>query len=76
MADPVSVLARCAGCVAADGGAVLVVDERVADTFTAPGGEVERLMYALQRPALPAGEHGRAAVGRPGRSLRADTVRR
>jgi hypothetical protein len=29
----------------APGGAVLVVDEKVAETFTAPGDEVERLMY-------------------------------
>jgi hypothetical protein len=27
------------------GGTVLVVDERVAETFTAPGDDVERLMY-------------------------------
>ncbi|HEU4919083.1 MAG TPA: hypothetical protein VFT20_05040, partial [Candidatus Limnocylindrales bacterium] len=30
----------------APGGAVLVADERVADRFTAPGDETERLMYA------------------------------
>ncbi|HWM12821.1 MAG TPA: methyltransferase domain-containing protein [Solirubrobacteraceae bacterium] len=29
----------------ADDGAVLVVDEKVADAFTAPGDEVERMMY-------------------------------
>jgi hypothetical protein len=29
----------------ADGGSVLVADERVADTFTAPGDATERLMY-------------------------------
>jgi 2-polyprenyl-3-methyl-5-hydroxy-6-metoxy-1,4-benzoquinol methylase len=31
----------------ADGGVVLVADERVADEFTAPGDEVERLMYGF-----------------------------
>jgi len=42
--DPVGVLAamhRLAG----ERGAVVVMDERVAETFTAPGDEVERLMY-------------------------------
>jgi hypothetical protein len=29
----------------ADGGSVLVADERVADAFTAPGDATERLMY-------------------------------
>ncbi len=44
LADPVSVLTamrRLAGGT----GTVLVMDERVAETFTAPGDEVERLMY-------------------------------
>ena len=30
-----------------DGGTVLIVDERVADQFTAPGDDVERLMYGF-----------------------------
>ena len=41
---PVDAL-RAARAAAAPGGAVLVVDERVADSFTAPGDEVERMMY-------------------------------
>ena len=41
---PVDAL-RAARAAAAPGGAVLVVDERVADRFTAPGDEVERTMY-------------------------------
>jgi len=44
MPDPVSVLATMRS-LAAPGGTVLVVDERVAESFTAPGDEVERLMY-------------------------------
>lgn len=44
MADPVGVLKAARGALAA-GGTVLVVDERVADVFTAPGDEVERMMY-------------------------------
>jgi SAM-dependent methyltransferase len=41
---PVSVLAAMRR-LAGDHGAVVVMDERVAETFTAPGDEVERLMY-------------------------------
>ncbi|SFF02911.1 class I SAM-dependent methyltransferase [Blastococcus tunisiensis] len=44
MPDPVAVLAAMRAMVR-PGGTVLVVDEKVADTFTAPGDEVERLMY-------------------------------
>jgi 2-polyprenyl-3-methyl-5-hydroxy-6-metoxy-1,4-benzoquinol methylase len=42
--DPVAVLAAMRR-LAGDDGAVVVMDERVAETFTAPGDEVERLMY-------------------------------
>ncbi len=42
--DPVAVLAAMRRIVR-PGGTVLVVDERVAEQFTAPGDEVERLMY-------------------------------
>jgi 2-polyprenyl-3-methyl-5-hydroxy-6-metoxy-1,4-benzoquinol methylase len=44
MAQPVPVL-RAARKLLAPGGAVLVADERVAERFTAPGDETERLMY-------------------------------
>ncbi|MGY1815784.1 class I SAM-dependent methyltransferase [Blastococcus sp. SYSU D00820] len=44
LADPVAVLAAMRRLVA-PGGTVLVVDERVAERFTAPGDDVERLMY-------------------------------
>jgi len=46
MGDPVGVL-RTARNLLAPGGSVLVADERVADEFTAPAGEVERLQYAF-----------------------------
>jgi len=36
---------RAARAALADDGAVLVVDEKVADAFTAPGDEIERMMY-------------------------------
>ncbi len=42
--DPVGVLASMRA-LAGDGGTVIVMDERVAETFTAPGDEIERLMY-------------------------------
>ncbi len=41
---PVDALAAARAALA-PGGTVLVVDERVADTFRAPGDEVERMMY-------------------------------
>ena len=44
LADPVSVLGAMRRMVR-PGGTVLVVDERVAEEFTAPGDEIERLMY-------------------------------
>jgi SAM-dependent methyltransferase len=44
MGDPVGAL-QAAKNRLAGGGSVLVADERVADTFTAPGDATERLMY-------------------------------
>ena len=44
MGDPVGAL-RAARRLLAEAGSVLVADERVADTFTAPGDATERLMY-------------------------------
>jgi SAM-dependent methyltransferase len=44
MGDPVGAL-RAARDRLAEAGSVLVADERVADTFTAPGDETERLVY-------------------------------
>jgi SAM-dependent methyltransferase len=44
LARPVEALAAARAALA-DGGTVLVVDERVADRFMAPGDEVERMMY-------------------------------
>lgn len=44
LSDPVGVLTAMRS-LAADEGEVIVMDERVADEFTAPGDQVERLMY-------------------------------
>jgi ubiquinone/menaquinone biosynthesis C-methylase UbiE len=75
IADPVGTL-RAARAVLADGGSVLVADERVADAFTAPGDPVERFMYGWSvLHCLPAtlAEHPAEAAGTV---LRAPTVAR
>jgi SAM-dependent methyltransferase len=75
MAQPLDAL-RATRAALAPGGAVLVVDERVADQFTAPGNEVERMMFGWSvTHCLPTqlAEQPSAALGT---ALRADTVRR
>lgn len=65
MSNPVEVL-RAARQVLADGGIVLVADEKVADRFTAPGDELERMMYGWSiTHCLPAAmsEQPSAAIG-------------
>jgi SAM-dependent methyltransferase len=74
MADPVTVLAAALPRLA-DGGAVLIADEKVAERFTAPGDEVERLNYAFSvTHCLPA-TRAAGAVEEAGTVLRPDTVR-
>jgi 2-polyprenyl-3-methyl-5-hydroxy-6-metoxy-1,4-benzoquinol methylase len=46
LARPAQALAA-ARALLADGGCVIVGDERVAETFTAPGDDIERLMYGF-----------------------------
>jgi 2-polyprenyl-3-methyl-5-hydroxy-6-metoxy-1,4-benzoquinol methylase len=75
MSYPVEVL-RAAGALLADGGVVLIGDERTEDEFTAPAGEVERLYYGFSVfHCLPVGMVGEGAAG-TGTVMRADTVRR
>jgi SAM-dependent methyltransferase len=73
MGDPVGAL-RAARELLADGGSVLVADERVADAFTAPGDPTERLMYGWSilhcLPATLAEDH----VEANGTVLRAPTL--
>jgi SAM-dependent methyltransferase len=59
----------------ADGGCVVIADERVADRFTAPGDEIERLDYGFSiLHCLPvANLHEDSAA--TGTVIRADTVR-
>jgi SAM-dependent methyltransferase len=74
MPDPVSVLAAMRRLAGADG-VVLVVDERVAERFTAPGDEVEQLMYGWSITCcLPDGLAHPGSVG-TGTVMRPDTLR-
>ena len=61
--------------LAAPDGVVLVVDERVAETFTAPADEVEQLMYGWSITCcLPDGLAHPGSVG-TGTVMRPDTLR-
>ena len=75
LSRPVEVLGAMRRLAAADG-TVIVMDERVADAFTAPGDEIERVMYTYSvLCCLPVGmaEQPSAATGTV---MRADTLRR
>ena len=75
LSDPVGAL-RAMRTLARDDGTVLIVDERVGDTFTATGNEVEWMMYGWSvLHCLPVGmaEQPSAATGTV---MRTDTLRR
>jgi ubiquinone/menaquinone biosynthesis C-methylase UbiE len=75
MSYPVEVLRACRRLLA-EGGSVVIADERVADAFTAPGDELERFYYGFSiLHCLPVGMVGEGAAG-TGTVMRADTVRR
>jgi 2-polyprenyl-3-methyl-5-hydroxy-6-metoxy-1,4-benzoquinol methylase len=75
LSRPVDVL-RAMRTARAEGGAVIVMDERVADSFGAVGDPVERFMYAASvLHCLPAGMAEQPSAG-TGTVMRADTVRR
>src|SRR5262249_60670897 len=60
----------------AEGGSVIVVDERVAETFTAPGDTIERLMYGFSvLCCLPAGLADQPSAA-TGTVMRPATLRR
>lgn len=74
MAQPTKVLAAVKGALAA-GGSVLIADERVAEEFSAPGDDIERLMYGWSLVhCLPSAlcEHPSEAIGT---AIRPSTVR-
>jgi len=75
MPDPVSVLGAMRRLAGPDG-VVLVMDENVAETFTAPGDDVERLMYGWSITCcLPDGLAHAGSVG-TGTVMRPDILRR
>jgi len=75
MSRPVEVL-RSLRELVADDGAVIVMDERVADAFTAPGDEIERIMYTYSvLCCLPVGRSEQPSAA-TGTVMRADTLRR
>jgi SAM-dependent methyltransferase len=75
MSDPVGAL-RMMRQLAGEHGTVLVVDERVGDTFTAQGNDVEWMMYGWSiLHCLPVGMADPPAAG-TGTVMRADTLQR
>jgi SAM-dependent methyltransferase len=74
LADPAAAL-RAAAALLATGGAVLIGDEKVAETFTAPGDELERFNYGWSAlHCLPASLTDPTSVA-TGTVIRPDTVR-
>jgi hypothetical protein len=75
LSQPVEVL-RSMRELAKSDGAVIVMDERVAETFTAPGDDVERLMYGYSiLLCLPAGMADQPSAS-TGTVMRPETLRR
>jgi SAM-dependent methyltransferase len=75
MSNPVAVLSAARGLLA-EGGSVIIGDERTADAFAAPGEDLERLYYGFSvLHCLPVGMVGENPAG-TGTVMRADTVRR
>ncbi|HEV2060376.1 MAG TPA: class I SAM-dependent methyltransferase [Solirubrobacteraceae bacterium] len=74
MSYPVTVLAACRKLLA-DGGSVIVGDERVPDEFDPPGDEIERFYYGFSIfHCLPVGMVGEDAAG-TGTVMRSSTLR-
>jgi SAM-dependent methyltransferase len=75
MSNPVPVL-RAVRESLAEGGSLIVVDERVAETYTAPGDDLERFMYGWSiTTCLPDGRSREPSVA-TGTVMRPDTLRR
>jgi SAM-dependent methyltransferase len=74
MSNPVSVL-RSVRTSLRDDGSLIVVDERVAESFTAPGDDLERFMYGWSiTTCLPDGR-SRQPSAATGTVMRPDTLR-
>ncbi|MDQ3045393.1 MAG: class I SAM-dependent methyltransferase [Chloroflexota bacterium] len=75
MSDPVAVLKAMRGLVG-QAGSVLIVDEKVAERFVAPGDDVERFMYGFSiLHCLPVGMADQPSV-ETGTVMREETLRR
>lgn len=75
MSRPVEALRNIRRLIA-DGGAVLIMDENVGESFTAPANEVDRFMYCVSVfLCLPTGMAEQPSAG-TGTVMRPDTVRR
>jgi 2-polyprenyl-3-methyl-5-hydroxy-6-metoxy-1,4-benzoquinol methylase len=75
MSDPVSAL-RTMRKLVGENGAVIIADERVGDTFTPTGNDVEWMMYGWSvLHCLPVGMADQPSAG-TGTVMRADTLRR
>lgn len=75
MSRPVEAL-RSVRRLVADGGAVIIMDENVGESFTAPADEVERMMYSVSvLLCLPTGMAEQPSAG-TGTVMRPDTLRR
>jgi 2-polyprenyl-3-methyl-5-hydroxy-6-metoxy-1,4-benzoquinol methylase len=75
LSQPVEALRVMRGLLA-EGGAVIIMDERVAERFTAPGDDVERLFYGFSTLCcLPAGMADQPSAA-TGTVMRPDTLRR
>jgi SAM-dependent methyltransferase len=75
MGRPVEALASARRALATDG-AVMVADERVAERFTAPGDDVERIMYGFSIVhCLPVGRADGEHSAATGTAMRPDVLR-
>ena len=61
MSDPVGALRAMRG-LASETGVVLIVDEKVAESFMGEGDELDRMMYGWEHSPLFAGRHGGPTV--------------
>jgi 2-polyprenyl-3-methyl-5-hydroxy-6-metoxy-1,4-benzoquinol methylase len=75
MARPVEVLKTVRGMLA-DGGSVVMIDENVADDFTAPAPELERYHYGWSVVACLPGAMGDPETAATGAVMRTATLRR
>jgi hypothetical protein len=75
MARPVQAL-HAVRAILADGGSVLIIDERVADAFTAPADDVESYHYAWSPEGGLPGAMGDPEIAATGAVMRVGTLRR